>query len=483
MTCTHQVLALVAFAACVGASACGPAPQYRPPTGDDLIGMPPPSHQRIAPSNSGTAVTVTPHEVRPPAPEATPRLSPPELKIDRKRRGLTVATVTRSDTALAHLVLVVHAGGHQARPGVAQLTAGLIAQGAAAPPQRGGLTARLADLGATLRVDTLGDYTSFRVTVMAHRASDAVDLLGTMLSAPQPRAKQFDALRSRLIAEARARRRGSDAWLAHELLGRSLWGGSADSRYAVAGTAFELGRDRHAHCAQFYREHYRSGGLTLVAVGAAQHESIVAAAASAFAEPREPRAAQQPQHEGSAHVIYLIDRPSADAARVFWGRSLAPANPQSPLAHALRAAASNAKLLTTHGGPTVLVEQRIVPIAELSSTLANAPPPPNVQTRQRARWKVRANLANRLRVPAELAAHIADGFGLGLPDDHAAHELRALHADEEDGGVLATGGKNAVVLLADRKRVLAALRGRAVVVVDPARSFAINGRKGAAASE
>ncbi|MBW2453409.1 MAG: insulinase family protein [Deltaproteobacteria bacterium] len=354
---------------------------------------------------------------------------------------------------VASLELEVTAGGLADRPAVAELTAGLVAQGAASKHGRTGEFARkVAALGAELAVDVEPALTRYRLTVPADQLIAAVGALGAMVEHRGLRATTYHSLRSRALSAARSRAGDDPSWLCRETLQRSLLGaGKATSRRATLGTYSELSRVRHAHCNQFYATHYRGDRTRLLIATSHPAEHVVKAAEAAFGRyPKSssaPVAPTGPPPQIEGQPIYLVNHSNAPRSTVALGwvtpvvtpatlpalqvlvAALAatlrqpsstagqPASPMSPPEVSLLALPENRFLLVVSTtAPRASTLQSAAALAARLTAFVQAPVPPEQVTVLRR--QLRTRLAVAADHPETLLRRAGELLALGgKPDD------------------------------------------------------------------
>lgn len=430
--------------------ACAPHP-YEPPRGMEFLTPAAPPPTRVVPPPPSPPI-----EPVAPTALATATRRAPEVVWAQLKSGMRIGVVEQPSLPLVELSLVIPSGGTSGRPGVPALTAGLVAQGAAAEPAWH--SQKLAVLGARFSVKSSADATVFSIGVRSDRAVAAIGALGDMIGRAQLRNVDFDALRKLAMADAQAKARSDDAWAARELLTRIATG------HAAAATWAELSRNRFAHCATFFKTHYSADGALLLASGAIEATTVTEAARAAFARAAlRPRSTVQPDRGGgeeagadSTTVIHLIDRPFAPRATLHGVVPLAGASDDN--LGTLLAAGHDVWLRAPAASLSFYVrpwQQDVSPFAAMTK----GPPTEASVGAQQRRWAI----------PRELTAILSELSPVGL-------SLAGLSGTIDAGArtALAERTPSAVVVVGDRQRVESALREHGEVrVVDPLSAFTV----------
>jgi zinc protease len=273
---------------------------------------------------------------KPPAPQAAARFVAPAIDSFVLRSGVRVILVENHRLPIATLLAINHgAGSRGAAPGLAALTASLLADGAG-PLDRDAFASALESQGATVDIDIASDHTTLTVSALADHLADAIHLLAEALRRPR-----FDEVD---LAQARSERAAELAMHAGQLrivaaqrfdrlvFGDHPYGRAAEGDLAMA--AYGPGEVRAA-----WARAYGPTTTTLIVVGAVARTSLRPVLEAAFGDwtnpppppTASPTAAQSP-------ALAYLDRPGDEVAIVI-GRRIAPPNPAQRLAADLANAA------------------------------------------------------------------------------------------------------------------------------------------------
>ncbi len=272
-----------------------------------------------------------------PPPAMPPRaLGLPHLQQQTLANGLTLLTASRRCLPLVNALLVLRVGAEAdptGRPGVAAMTATLLAKGAlrgGRPVGAAALALQAESLGAALDTGSGWRSSSAGLTVTTPLLPAALALLADVMRRPLLAADEL----------ARARAQALDAWrlalaspgeVAALALRRAFWGDTAYG--AMAGDA-ALRRLTDGDLARFHRNHYHPADAALVLAGdvdpdearrlaerllgswqgAAAATSDAGLAAARGATSPAPRAAQAPV--SIAEPLLLLDMPGSGQTAV-----------------------------------------------------------------------------------------------------------------------------------------------------------------------
>lgn len=259
------------------------------------------------------------------------KLRPPQLPTIQRislSNGMPVYVVQKRDLPLVQLRLVLRTGlVDDPRPGVAYLTAALLAEGAG---RRGALAfaGALDQLGARLRTSCFWASTSINLRVLATHLDAATALLADVVRRPRLSASAFRRVRGRLRAWARQRRSDplalADLALASALHGRALFG---RPRLPLPS---DLRRLTLAAVRRYHRRTYGAERAYLLVAGDVTLPMLRRVLERHFASwrPRHPRVpALRPKLAGPVSTarpprLVLVDVPKATQAVLRVGRLL-----------------------------------------------------------------------------------------------------------------------------------------------------------------
>ena len=313
------------------AMGCSGATGRPPPAANSAISGP------VAPetgtTTSAQAPLPTPPKPTVERPDGDRSLQLPPIAHHQLSSGLELTVVDLPSRPVTELQLVIDAGGLADRPGVAELTAELVARGAASKHRRTGQFAQVvASIGSELEVQVDGTHTLFRMTVSSDQLHPAIGIFGEMVAERQLGATTYHGLRARALALAAARAGDDVTWVSEEILQRSLLGaGVVTSRRATHGTFSELSRIRHAHCNKFYADHYLGARTRLIIVGRAPLAATTKAAEKALARyssrPPEPLTPVVTPPWPVSQAVYLVNHRDAPLSAIAVGSVTANVKP------------------------------------------------------------------------------------------------------------------------------------------------------------
>lgn len=288
-------------------------------------------------------------------------LRPPQLPTIRRislSNGMPVYVVQKRDLPLVQLRLVLRTGlVDDRRPGVAYLTAALLAEGAG---RRGALAfaGALDQLGARLRTSCFWASTSVNLRVLARHLDAATALLADVVRRPRLDASAFGRVRGRLRAWARQRRSDPLA-LADLALASALHGGALFGRPRLPLPS-ELRRLTLAAVRRFHRRTYGAERAYLLVAGDVTLPMLRRVLERHFGNwrPRHPRVpALRAELAGPASTVHsprlvLVDVPKATQAVLRVGRLL-------PAGHGKRSTALSLLAMVLGGSFTSRLNQSL----------------------------------------------------------------------------------------------------------------------------
>ncbi len=451
----------------------------------------------------------------PPAEAPLGDASTPRIASRTLPNGLGLGVITRRKLPLVSLRLVVRAGraSDGARPGVAELTARLLAASGAGRWNRRQLARRIESLGGSLQVHVDPDATWLGLDVGLDQLDRALELLSAIAMQPRFLPATFHSIRQRAQDAATANAATDPHGVIRQALVRRLF----ELRVGVdpyahgAASAGEIGRLSLDDCRGWQRAHFVPAEATLIVAGDVKADDVERATQSAFAhwkgsapaEP-EPTAALAPDRV----EIDVIDRPGALRSDIAIA-TLGP-DPDSPHRAALLGAVEllgggsgrlarglrdrkhliqgiDAQVDALAHGPALIVfsaqsrtehtAEAVEGILDAMGSLGSAlPTDDEVDVAMRALVEHRARQLETVRGLARMGRRLAE---LGLPDDgdrKLDDALRGLdpHAVNAAAQLFLRRGHVRIVVGGDAKRVAAALAHFGPVhLVNPAHDFTV----------
>jgi len=451
---------------------------------------PPPPPAREAPPSSATA-----------RPFRFPRVAWTELP-----GGLKLGTLAGKGGPLVHVRVVIGAGraADGERPGLAAMTAQLLAGGAAA--------ARLASLGAGLSVDTGIDATTLGLAVTRDHLGEALDALGALVARPQWAPAELDRLKKRESRRLAALARDDGAWGASVMLYRDLFSLPSEHHpYATwSATPEDIDKLTAADCRAFHRGFYVPRNTFVVVSGDAPPDAVGPLVQKAFAALSGGDATALSFTDPTAleaRKITLVDRPHSPESEVLVGVLGPPRADRSFAAFTVASQilggaggrieadlrdkrgivlSARSQVTEVAHGPTVLVTRASAPAARTGAVLqalldhtaalaGRAPDADEVEAVQRA---LAGAFAVRLDAPGAFAAEVTRLRILGLPDERPDGDRKELGDVTPPLVLKAAGdhlraGHESIVVAGDAAVIGPVLAHFGEVkVVDPTRGFA-----------
>lgn len=236
------------------------------------------------------------------------------MKLTTLDNGLKVASRTMDGLETVAVGLYAEAGSRHepARVnGIAHLFEHMVFKGAGARSARE-ISEAIEDVGGDLNACTDRDQTSFTASLLAEHLPLGIELLADMILRPRFAAEDL-AREKEVVLQELAEAQGTpgdiifdDLWMAafpDQPLGRSILG----DENSVGGIAVD---DLHA----WQADHYRAGGLTLVAAGKVEHDALVRLARERFADL--PEGAPQPTESARFGAGLRTSRPKSEQAHL-----------------------------------------------------------------------------------------------------------------------------------------------------------------------
>ena len=277
-----------------------------------------------------------------PVPGTSPSYRFPEVRKVRLPNGLCVWTVEHRSVPVVTLVLLVGVGSAAdpaARPGLASLTGDMLDEGAG---DRSALEVHdaLARIGASFDTEVGPDATLLTLTTLDRFRQRGLRLLADLVLRPRFDPDEFERVRQ-LRANRLRQLRDLPPALADRAFASLLYGSHPYGHLAI-GSEDALQQIALEDVRQYHRRAYRPSAITLVAVGDASHEQLLADASEAFGHWPEsdpdPTIAEalaralQPPAAAPARLA-LVDRPGAAQSELRLGHVAVPRS--TPDYHAL----------------------------------------------------------------------------------------------------------------------------------------------------
>ncbi len=275
-----------------------------------------------------------------PAVGPDPAVTAPVIVKRTLPNGLQVWTVTRHDLPIVNAVLVIRAGSAMdgTRPGLAQVTASLLDDGAAG---RSALAfANAVDfLGANLGAFAGDEMTQVSLQTLTRHADSAFALMGDMVVRPDFADQELTRERKSRLQSLR-QQKDQPTIIASQTFDRLVYGADHPYGHPANGATESIEALSRGDIAGFYGEYYRPNNAVLIVVGDVTPARAAALATRAFgrwAAKPVPASASAIPSRPAAHptAVYLVDKPGAAQSEIRIGHPLAPRS-TSPDYYALR---------------------------------------------------------------------------------------------------------------------------------------------------
>lgn len=302
--------------------ACSPAASSSP-------AVPTPPTATVAPAKGASETeddlyaTAPPDQREPPPPAGpSPDWHFPTIVDQTLANGLTVKLVPRSTLPLIDVAVLVRSGqaSDGPKPGVAVLAGEMLKVGGTGPLSSKELLERVEALGSSLEVTTSRDTTRISLAVTANQFDKALELLSSVVLAPQFNANEFNKLKRREMDRVESAARSDSSWATNMVLYRELFGGSGAHPYAhFDATAAQVDRITLAEARKWYSQYVVPQNSALIVAGDVTPEVLNKAAQQYFAKWRgvAPKPLTFPPVKPLEGLqVYLVDRPKSPQADV-----------------------------------------------------------------------------------------------------------------------------------------------------------------------
>lgn len=492
-----SLLALASLAALAALSACGPAtPEPQRPAAT------------VAPTAAPLASATPAAPEVPPAAPAKP-FEPPAAKwLDVS--GLEVGVVEKKGAPLVAVRVGVRVGraNDGDKPGLARVAALFAREGGAAGLSPKDLSARLEALGADVEIEVGPDSTTFSLAVAREHATQAIELLGGIVSRPSLAPAELAKVKKRESARVTELAASDAAWAAESVALSELFTLPTDHHPygALDATEAELSAIGANDVRSFVTKGYVRSSTFVVVAGDVAEADVRAAAQRGFSGLRAGTAPSAGIAEALAPEstkLVLAHRPKAAKAEVWLGLLALERDdarsPDAELAAALFAAKLEGALVkqklgevtrasfvrVVEGSSALFVRATCeathaaaVAQAMLSTADALASKTPTDDDMATALRRVATEDARRYETLVGTAAAVLESKLLGLDDDARDKRAKALGASSSVVVAkvaldLFRTGHAALAVAGDADVVASPLAALGEVkVVDPKKGFA-----------
>ncbi len=295
-----------------------PAPAAAPPSPPVAASLPAAAPQATAPQPTALAATEAERQAPPP-------IGPPvqaTLPIPQERtldNGLRVIVVKSTGLPLVSARLTVRTGAAAdpaGKAGLADLTAGLLTQGAGAR-SASQLASAIEALGATIDAAAGWDGSAAAVNVMSDKLAPAMAILADVVQRPTFAPEELERLRQRSLDGLQVSLK-EPGTVARYVAAAAVFGGTPYG-HVLGGTPASLGKIGRDDVVALHRAYYRPDNAVLVLAGNITPEAGFALAQQAFggwARPRSPLPAVVPAAAAAPPRVVVVDLPGAGQAAV-----------------------------------------------------------------------------------------------------------------------------------------------------------------------
>lgn len=274
---------------------------------------------------------------RPPEPETPARETPPSSGPVQSLRfpavfsselpnGLSLALIQNRALPLVHIRVAVLSGlaFDGEKPGLSALTAELVKESGAGTLGSAKTFERIESLGASLRVNTDLEYTSFGLSVTRDAFDEAMELLASMVMKSPLSQSQFEKLKKQAIEQAESNAKEDTRWMAEMVIWNDLFALPTDRHpYAsMAAMADDIGKITATDCRTYYQRHYIPKNILVAVSGDITPELLKSAAEKNFGALRggeKPILSYTDPMPPEGRKITVVDRPKSTQSSVMIG--------------------------------------------------------------------------------------------------------------------------------------------------------------------
>jgi zinc protease len=254
-----------------------------------------------------------------PKPGPEPKFAPPAPKRSKLANGMALVVVENHALPIVALTLVIPGAGTAAdgaKPGVADLTADMLDEGA------GGMTAiAIAEeqdkLGASIATGAGVDAAEISASTLAKTLPQTLDLVAKIVSQPAFDGKELARVKSdhqNDLDELRDHPRQ----VAEDMLDGALWGETSAYGHPGTGSRDTFGKLELADVQAFYKDRYRPQTMTLVVAGDVDPKTLAASLDKTLGTWKQagttpPKIEAAP---AATHKLLAVDRPGAEQSDV-----------------------------------------------------------------------------------------------------------------------------------------------------------------------
>ena len=308
--------------------------RYRAVTPDDVARVardvlgPNRVRMTVLPQDQATASKSAVDRESAPAAGSERGFSPPVPTRHKLSNGLDVLYVEKRGLPLVSAALVVRAGGAgdpEKAPGTAQITAAMLAEGTASMTSVD-IADEMEFMGSTLASSASREHAVVGAQTLTAHWPRALEIAADVVRAPTFPDRELDRIRNERLADLR--RIGDDAGAVAERAARGLvYGPDTPSGHPVSGTVASVEALTRDALVAHHAGGYVPEGSTLIVVGDASEDEVLARAESLFGDwtGRAPEApAQAPVDANGATTIFIADRPGAPQSMIRAGHLTVP---------------------------------------------------------------------------------------------------------------------------------------------------------------
>lgn len=267
-----------------------------------------------------------------PAREAPPPSGPahairfPTVFSSELPNGLGLAVIQNRSVPLVHIRVAVLSGSafDGEKPGLSALTAKMVQESGAGGLGSAKTFERIESLGASLKVNTDLEYTSFGLSVVKDALNEAMELLSAIVLKSPLSQGQFERIKKQSIENAQANAKEDTRWMAEMVMWNDLFALPTDRHPYASFDAIseEIEKITASDCRSFYYRHYVPKNMLIAVSGDTTPELVRAAAEKTFGAQRggeRPILSYTDPMPQEGRKITVVDRPNSTQSSVMIG--------------------------------------------------------------------------------------------------------------------------------------------------------------------
>jgi zinc protease len=250
-----------------------------------------------------------------PKPGPNPTFALPKIDKRKLSNGLNVWIVKESELPIVSMNMVFNSGGTadpQERAGLASFTASLLNTGTKTRSAVD-IANQLQSIGASVNAGSGWDSANVAMQTLTKNLDKALEIYSDVVTNPSFPETEFKTLQGRSLVALRQRKDNANA-IAAVAYGTLLYGKNHPYGKSLTGDEASIKALTKAEIENFYATYYRPNNATLIVVGDATADTLLAKLETAFAnwKPADvPKLAAPGTVTFDKPGIYVVDKPGA----------------------------------------------------------------------------------------------------------------------------------------------------------------------------